>query len=115
MGQAKQKLPHETIHVKSKSAQFNNWHLKPIYCSFSWLHLRHMDIPRSGAESELQLPATATPDPSRICDLHHNLCPPWILNPLSKARGQTHILMDPSRVCKQLSLKENSCIFKEQF
>ena len=35
-----------------------------------------MDIPRIGAESELRLPAyttaTATPDPSRICDLHHS-------------------------------------------
>ena len=45
-----------------------------------------------GAELELQLPsyttATAMPDPS------HNLQQCWILNPLSKARDQTRILMD---------------------
>ena len=37
-------------------------------------HLRHVEIPRLGFESELQLPAyttaTAMPDPSPICDLH---------------------------------------------
>ena len=40
------------------------------------LRLRHMDIPRPGVESELQLPvyttATATWDLSCICDLHHS-------------------------------------------
>ena len=38
---------------------------------FLGLHLRHMEVPRLGAESELQLPpyttVTAMPDPSRIC------------------------------------------------
>ena len=50
------------------------------------------------AESELQLQAfttvTATPDPSRIFDLHCNLRQPWILDSLSKARDGTHILME---------------------
>ena len=36
--------------------------------------MQHMEVPRLGVESELQLPAsttaTATPDLSRICDLH---------------------------------------------
>ena len=36
----------------------------------------HMEILRLGVESELQLPAyttaTATQDPSRVCDLHHS-------------------------------------------
>ena len=35
-------------------------------------HLQHMEIPWVGVESELQLPAgttaTATPDPSHVCD-----------------------------------------------
>ena len=48
-----------------------------------------MEVPRLGVESELQLPAyttaTATPDPSCICDLCCSLWPCWILNPLSKA------------------------------
>ena len=59
-----------------------------------------MDVPRLGIELELQLLAhttvTATPDPSHFCSLH---CSSWqcqILNPLSKARDETHILMDPS-------------------
>ena len=60
-----------------------------------------MEVPRLGVKSELQLPAyteaTAMPDASRVCDLHHS---PWelqILNPLSEARGrQTCILMDTS-------------------
>ena len=39
-------------------------------------HLQHRQVPRLGVESELQLPAyttaTAMPDLSCICDLHHN-------------------------------------------
>ena len=39
-------------------------------------HLCHIEVPRPGAKSELQLPvytiATATPDLSRTCDLHHS-------------------------------------------
>ena len=33
-------------------------------------------------------------DLSRVCDLHHSSQQRQILNPLSKARGQTLILMD---------------------
>ena len=55
------------------------------FCFLGW-HLQHMEVPRPGGNSELQLPAiataTATPD----------------LNPLSKARDRTHILTDPSQV-----------------
>ena len=53
-------------------------------------------------ESELQLPAyttaTATPDPSHVSNLHYSSWQHWILNPLSKARDQTCILMDTSHV-----------------
>ena len=39
-------------------------------------HLQHMEILRLGVQLELQLPAyttaTATLDPSCICDLHHS-------------------------------------------
>ena len=45
----------------------------------------HMEIPRLGVKSELQLQAYATAmatlHPSRICDGQR-----WILNPVSKAR-----------------------------
>ena len=34
--------------------------------------------------------ATATPDPSCICNLHHSLWQCWILNPLSEARVLDH-------------------------
>ena len=42
------------------------------------LHLWHMEVPRPGIQSELQLPAygtvkaTAMGDVSRVCDLHHS-------------------------------------------
>ena len=42
--------------------------------------------------------ATATPDLSRICGLHHSLWQCQILDPLSEARDRTHILMDTSGV-----------------
>ena len=58
-----------------------------------------MEVPRPGAELELQLPATAMPDWSCICDLHHSSWQQRILNLLSKARDQTCILMDTSQVC----------------
>ena len=38
------------------------------------------------------------PDPSCVCNLHHSLRQWQILNPLSEAKDQTHILMDTSRV-----------------
>ena len=70
---------------------------------FSGQHLRHVEVPRLGVESELQLPAyttaTATRDPSLICDLHRSSQQHRILNPLSEARDRTHTLMDTSQVC----------------
>ena len=45
---------------------------------FQGLNLQHMEVPRLGIESELQLLAyttattTATWDLSRLCDLHHS-------------------------------------------
>ena len=63
-------------------------------------HPWHMDIPRLGVQSELWLPATATAtsDPSRICDLHHSSWQRRILNPLSEARDGTRNLTVPSRI-----------------
>ena len=55
-----------------------------IYLSFAFfrLHLQHMEVPRLGVGSELQLPtyttdttyntAMATWDPSHICNLYHS-------------------------------------------
>ena len=61
-----------------------------------------MEAPRLGVKLELQLPAFATAaatwDPRCICDLHHSSQQHWMLNPLSRARDQTRILTDTSRV-----------------
>ena len=61
-----------------------------------------MKVPRLGVKSELQLPdyttATATWDPSLICNLHHGSQQWQILNLLSEARDITHVLMDTSWV-----------------
>ena len=65
-------------------------------------HLWHMEVPRLGVESELQLPpyttAPATWDPSHVCDLYHRSRQRWILNPRREARDRTCVLMDTSRV-----------------
>ena len=71
------------------------------YFCFLGLHPRQMEVPRPRVESELQPPAyvtaTATPDPSHVCNLHHGSWQLRILNPQSEVRDQTHILMDPSQ------------------
>ena len=52
--------------------------------------LQPMEVPRPGVKLELQLPAyttaTAMPDTSHVCDLHHSSWQRWILNPLTNAR-----------------------------
>ena len=80
-----------------------------FFC-FLWPHLWHMEVPRLQVESKLQLPAyaTATPDPSHICNLCHSSQQHQILNPVSEARDRTLILMDTSRVLNPLSHKGNS-------
>ena len=71
-----------------------------IFLSFVFLGLHpwHMEVPRLGVESELQLSTyttvTATWDPSRTHDLLQSSQQLWILNPLSKARDRTEVLMD---------------------
>ena len=60
-----------------------------------------MEVPRLGAQSELQLlaytTATATQDLSRVCDLHCSSWQCWILNTLSKAKDPTCVLMVTSQ------------------
>lgn len=101
------------IRTCSSWALVNSYHLDIGYLIF-WLfiylfifvilgpHLWHMEIPRLAVELELQLPAnaaaTATPDPSHICGLHHSSQQCLILNPPSGARDQTPILIDTSQV-----------------
>ena len=60
-----------------------------------------MEVPRLGVKSKLRLlaysTATATPDLSRIRDLHHRSRQRRILHPLSEAGDGTCNLMVPSR------------------
>ena len=69
---------------------------------FLELHLQHMEVPRLGIKLELQLPAyttaTATWNPSHVCKLRHSSQQHQILNLLSEARDQTHILLEISQV-----------------
>ena len=69
-----------------------------FFLVFSGPHLRHLEVPRPGVKSELKplayTTATAMRDLSHICDLYHSSQKHWILNPLSEASDQTHILMD---------------------
>ena len=82
-----------------------------VFC-FLEPHLRHMEVPRPGVESEPQLPAyttaTATLALTRVCDLHHRSRQRQVLNPLSEVRDQTHLLMDTSRFQNPLSHRGNS-------
>jgi len=59
-----------------------------------------MDVPRQEVKLELYLPAiataTATRDPSQICDIHHSSRQCRIPNLLWEARNQTCIIMDTS-------------------
>ena len=52
-----------------------------------------MEVPRLRVESELQLPAytmaTAMPDPSHICNLHHSSQQHQIFNLMREARDRT--------------------------
>ena len=74
-----------------------------LFFCFLEPHLWHMDVSRLGVKSELQLPAyttaTATWDPSCVCDLYHSSRQCQILNSLSKARDRTRILMNPNWIC----------------
>ena len=61
------------------------FYLKNFFWSFVplGLHPWHMEVPRLGVQLELLLPAyaraTAMPDLSRICDLHHSSPQRWSL------------------------------------
>ena len=66
------------------------------------LYLQHMEVPRLGVESELQLlayaTATAIQDPRHVCNLHHSSWQHQIPDPLSKARIKPEFLMDTSQI-----------------
>ena len=61
-----------------------------------------MEAPRLGVELVLQplahTTATAIPDLSFVCDLHHSSWQCQVLNPLGKARDQIFVLTDASQI-----------------
>ena len=81
---------------------------------FLGLHLQPVDVTRLGVELEQQWQAGATTttiamqDLSHIRDLYHRLRQCQILNPLTKARDPTLILMDTRQVHNPLSHSRNS-------
>ena len=82
---------------------FFNFNYYYYYFCFLGLYPRHMEVPSLGGRSELQLlaytTATATQDPSLVCDLHHSSWQHQILKPLSEARDWTRNLMAISWIC----------------
>ena len=73
-----------------------------MYFCFLELQVQHMEVPGLEAELEVQLPAYTTTmttwDLSCVFDLHHSSLQHQIPYPLSKARDQTHTLMDTSQI-----------------
>ena len=70
-----------------------------LFFVFLGPHLHHMKVPRLEVKSELHLlvytTATAAWGLSLVCDLRHSSRQQQILNPLSKAKDRTHVLMGP--------------------
>ena len=66
-----------------------------LFLFFLWPHAWHMEVPKLGVESELQMQAytTATRSKQHLWPMLQ-LWQHWILNLLRKTRNQTCILMD---------------------
>ena len=79
-----------------------NLHAKIAFFFFLGPYPQHMEVPKLGVKSELQLPAYTTaiamPDLSCICALRCSSQQCQILNSLSEARDGSRILMDTSWV-----------------
>ena len=73
-----------------------------IFFAFLGLYPQPLGGPRLVVPSKLQLPArvtaTATPDPTCVCELHHGLWQCWILSPLIEARDRTYNLVVPGQI-----------------
>ena len=75
-----------------------------LFFCFLGPHPQHMEVPRLGVKSELQLPAyaatTAMQDLSCVCDWHlyHSSQQCRIPDPLSEPRDQTHILKKTTQI-----------------
>ena len=91
-------------HMHNSSSLVHAIRMEQVFFFFFLPYLRAApeayEVPRLGVELEVWLlayaTATATWDPSHICDLHHSSWQHRILNLLSEDRDRTHILMDAS-------------------
>ena len=94
---------------KSRSlTRWANEKLQVCFCLFVFvfyflgLYTQHMEFPKLGVKSELQLLpytiATAMPDLSFVCNPQHSSWQRRILNQLSKARDWTWNLIIPSQI-----------------
>ena len=72
-----------------------------IYCYFRAAPIAYRDSQARGQIGATGAPhatAIVTQDPSHVCDLHHSSQHRQFTDPLSEARDQTRILMDPRQV-----------------
>ena len=100
MPQVRLKKGKEKKEKKKKKCQTLHFIYIYIYIYILGPHPRHIEVPRLGADSELQMLATATWHQNCIFDLYyHSSLQRQILNPLSEARDQTYVLLDTSQVC----------------
>ena len=90
--------PHLSFFLKFFKKLFTYFNCLYLFIAFLGPHPH----PRLGIESELPLlgytTATATWDPSRVCDLHRSSWQCRILNPRREARDGTRVLTDTSRI-----------------
>ena len=90
-----------------------------LFCFLGSSTMQHMEVPRLGFESELQFlaygTAIAMQDLSCICDLHHSSWQCQILNSLSEARDQTHILVDVRFITTEPQWDSSPCLFLSIF
>ena len=84
-----------------------------ILCLFMATPMAY-EVPRLGVQSELQLTtyvrATATPDWSQVCELHHSSWQHRIPNPLIKVRDGSCNLMVPSLISFHCATTGTPCI-----
>ena len=90
-----------------------------LFVCFLGPHPNIWRFPGQGSNRSHSCQSTPQPqqcqDLSHVCDLHHRSWQCWNFNPLSKARDQTYILTDSSRVHNPLSHNGNSSFFKNFF